>query len=139
MMYHYIIIQQKVSFSLLEFLLQDVSLESVSNMYELSEAFNAISLRHTCILFILEHFDKLSATPGYLSDLLNRTFTCSFSELFTLLLSKRNFYKLIYRQQPKWIIQLGILFLGGKQYILESWISYSFSFFFIVVQANMLT
>ncbi|MCI08178.1 ARM repeat protein interacting WITH ABF2 protein, partial [Trifolium medium] len=43
---------------------QDVSVESVSSMYELSEAFNAISLRHTCILFILEHFDKLSAMPG---------------------------------------------------------------------------
>ncbi|KAI5423501.1 ARM REPEAT PROTEIN INTERACTING WITH ABF2 isoform X2 [Lathyrus oleraceus] len=51
---------------------QDVSLESVSNMYELSEAFNAISLRHTCILFILEHFDKLSATPGH-TDLIQRT------------------------------------------------------------------
>ncbi|WVZ09521.1 hypothetical protein V8G54_014051 [Vigna mungo] len=43
---------------------QDISLESVSSMYELSEAFNAISLRHTCILFILEHFDKLSVKPG---------------------------------------------------------------------------
>ncbi|XP_022762043.1 ARM REPEAT PROTEIN INTERACTING WITH ABF2-like isoform X2 [Durio zibethinus] len=43
---------------------QDISLENVSSMYELSEAFHAISLRHTCILFILEHFDKLSARPG---------------------------------------------------------------------------
>ncbi|XP_030548137.2 ARM REPEAT PROTEIN INTERACTING WITH ABF2 isoform X2 [Rhodamnia argentea] len=41
---------------------QDISLENVSSMYELSEAFNAISLRHSCILFILEHFDKLR--PG---------------------------------------------------------------------------
>ncbi|KAJ1423782.1 SKP1/BTB/POZ domain superfamily [Sesbania bispinosa] len=43
---------------------QDISLDNVSSMYELSEAFNAISLRHACILFILEQFDKLSARPG---------------------------------------------------------------------------
>ncbi|KAA8548612.1 hypothetical protein F0562_000296 [Nyssa sinensis] len=42
---------------------QDISLENVTSMYELSEAFHAISLRHTCILFILERFDKLSARP----------------------------------------------------------------------------
>lgn len=47
------------------FNLQDISLENVSSMYELSEAFHAVSLRHTCILFILEHFDKLNARPGY--------------------------------------------------------------------------
>ncbi|KAE8658368.1 ARM REPEAT PROTEIN INTERACTING WITH ABF2 [Hibiscus syriacus] len=45
---------------------QDILLENVSSMYELSEAFHAISLGHTCILFILEHFDKLSARPGHL-------------------------------------------------------------------------
>ncbi|BAT94040.1 ARM REPEAT PROTEIN INTERACTING WITH [Vigna angularis] len=44
---------------------QDISLENVSSMYELSEAFNAIPLRHACILFILEQFDKLSARPGH--------------------------------------------------------------------------
>ncbi|KAA0049377.1 ARM REPEAT PROTEIN INTERACTING WITH ABF2 [Cucumis melo var. makuwa] len=44
---------------------QDISLENVSSMYELSEAFNAISLRHTCILFILEQFEKLSVMPGH--------------------------------------------------------------------------
>ncbi|XP_020233914.1 ARM REPEAT PROTEIN INTERACTING WITH ABF2 [Cajanus cajan] len=44
---------------------QDISLENVSSMYELSEAFNAISLKHACILFILEQFDKLSARPGH--------------------------------------------------------------------------
>ncbi|PSR92708.1 ARM REPEAT PROTEIN INTERACTING WITH like [Actinidia chinensis var. chinensis] len=44
---------------------KNISLENVSSMYELSEAFHAISLRHTCILFILEQFDKLSARPGY--------------------------------------------------------------------------
>ncbi|KAH1223114.1 ARM REPEAT PROTEIN INTERACTING WITH ABF2 [Glycine max] len=50
---------------------QDISLENVSSMYELSEAFNAISLRHTCILFILEHYDKLSGKPGH-SHLIQR-------------------------------------------------------------------
>ncbi|XP_061989402.1 ARM REPEAT PROTEIN INTERACTING WITH ABF2-like isoform X1 [Rosa rugosa] len=44
---------------------QDISLENVSNMYELSEAFHAMSLRQTCILFILEQFEKLSARPGH--------------------------------------------------------------------------
>ncbi|KAJ0978824.1 hypothetical protein J5N97_014298 [Dioscorea zingiberensis] len=43
---------------------QDVSLENVSNMYELSEAFHAMSLRRTCVLFILEHFEKISVKPG---------------------------------------------------------------------------
>ncbi|KAE9596468.1 putative chromatin remodeling & transcription regulator BTB-POZ family [Lupinus albus] len=50
---------------------QDISLENVSRMYEFSEAFNAISLRHTCILFMLEKFDKLSARPGH-SHLIQR-------------------------------------------------------------------
>ncbi|XVF38170.1 hypothetical protein REPUB_Repub20aG0077300 [Reevesia pubescens] len=45
---------------------QDISLENVSSMYELSEAFHAISLRDTCILFILEHFDKLTGRTGHL-------------------------------------------------------------------------
>ncbi|KAH1096295.1 hypothetical protein J1N35_013216 [Gossypium stocksii] len=45
---------------------QDVTLDNVSSMYELSEAFHAISLRHTCILFILEHFSQLSDRPGHL-------------------------------------------------------------------------
>ncbi|CAN0856656.1 ARM REPEAT PROTEIN INTERACTING WITH ABF2 [Linum grandiflorum] len=44
---------------------QDISLDNVASMYELSESFHAISLRHTCILFILEHFDKLSAKPRH--------------------------------------------------------------------------
>lgn len=50
-------------------MIQDISLENVSSMYELSEAFHAMSLRHTCILFILEQFDKLSARPGYVLSL----------------------------------------------------------------------
>ncbi|KAK3021588.1 hypothetical protein RJ639_046295 [Escallonia herrerae] len=50
---------------------QDISLENVSSMYELSEAFHAMSLRHTCILFMLEQFDKLNARPGF-SHLIQR-------------------------------------------------------------------
>jgi len=63
-----LVLHWKVDFSYLMFRSQDISLENVSSMYELSEAFNARSLRHTCILFILEHFDKLSGKPGYVSD-----------------------------------------------------------------------
>ncbi|KAF9673910.1 hypothetical protein SADUNF_Sadunf10G0073000 [Salix dunnii] len=44
---------------------QDITLENIANMYELSEAFHAISLRHRCILFILEQFDKLSDKPRH--------------------------------------------------------------------------
>lgn len=49
------------------FSLKDISVENVSLMYDLSEAFNAMSLRHTCILFVLEKFDNLIAFPGYVS------------------------------------------------------------------------
>ncbi|KAL0435740.1 UNVERIFIED_CONTAM: arm repeat protein interacting with a [Sesamum radiatum] len=44
---------------------QDISVENVSLMFELSEAFNALSLRHACIVFILEKFDKLCVMPWY--------------------------------------------------------------------------
>ncbi|KAF5452487.1 hypothetical protein F2P56_027481 [Juglans regia] len=50
---------------------RDISLDNISSMYELSEAFHAMSLRHTCILFILEQYDKLSARPGH-SHLIQR-------------------------------------------------------------------
>jgi hypothetical protein len=43
---------------------KDVNLDNISDMYELSEAFHAVSLRHTCILFILEQFDKICTRPG---------------------------------------------------------------------------
>ncbi|KAL8143152.1 hypothetical protein V2J09_016184, partial [Rumex salicifolius] len=42
---------------------QDISADNVTLMYELSEAYNAMSLRHACILFILEQFDRLSSKP----------------------------------------------------------------------------
>ncbi|KAK6141397.1 hypothetical protein DH2020_024845 [Rehmannia glutinosa] len=44
---------------------QDISVENVSLMFELSEAYNALSLRHACVLFILEKFDKLCIMPWY--------------------------------------------------------------------------
>ncbi|XP_012487138.1 ARM REPEAT PROTEIN INTERACTING WITH ABF2 isoform X2 [Gossypium raimondii] len=71
---------------------QDISLENVSSMYELSEAFHAISLRHTCILFILEHFDKLSARPGHL-HLIQRTVP-EIRNYFAKALTKPNPHKL---------------------------------------------
>lgn len=43
-------------------------MESVSLMFELSEAFNALTLRNACILFILEKFDQLSVMPWYVLD-----------------------------------------------------------------------
>jgi hypothetical protein len=48
-------------------LLKDITLENIGSMYELSEAFHAISLRHRCILFILEQFDKLSDKPRFVA------------------------------------------------------------------------
>ncbi|XP_049408941.1 ARM REPEAT PROTEIN INTERACTING WITH ABF2-like isoform X2 [Solanum stenotomum] len=50
---------------------QDISVENVSLMFELSEAFNALSLRNACIVFTLEKFDKLSVMPWY-SQLIQR-------------------------------------------------------------------
>jgi len=43
-----------------------VNLDNVSDMYDLSDAFHAVSLRHTCILYILEHFNKICTRAGYL-------------------------------------------------------------------------
>lgn len=48
---------------LLIWYMKDISLNNVSSMYELSEAFHAVSLRQACILFILEQYDKLSSRP----------------------------------------------------------------------------
>ncbi|WCJ21534.1 ARM repeat protein interacting with ABF2 [Euphorbia peplus] len=44
---------------------QDISVENVSLMYELSEGLNAVSLKEACILFILAQVDKLSSKPWY--------------------------------------------------------------------------
>ncbi|XP_048136079.1 ARM REPEAT PROTEIN INTERACTING WITH ABF2-like [Rhodamnia argentea] len=37
---------------------QEISMETISTIYELSEDFHATSLRHSCVLFILEHFHE---------------------------------------------------------------------------------
>ncbi|XP_051120615.1 ARM REPEAT PROTEIN INTERACTING WITH ABF2 [Andrographis paniculata] len=50
---------------------QDISVANVSLMFELSEAFNASSLRNACILFILDKFEKLCIMPWY-SELIGR-------------------------------------------------------------------
>ncbi|KAK9057303.1 hypothetical protein SSX86_022138 [Deinandra increscens subsp. villosa] len=50
---------------------QDIRVDNVSLMYDLSEAFNAVSLRNACILFVLENFDKLNAKSWY-GELINR-------------------------------------------------------------------
>ncbi|XP_071721363.1 ARM REPEAT PROTEIN INTERACTING WITH ABF2-like [Rutidosis leptorrhynchoides] len=44
---------------------QDISVDNVSLMYDLAEAFNAVSLRNACILFLLENFDKVNAKSWY--------------------------------------------------------------------------
>ncbi|KAF7146164.1 hypothetical protein RHSIM_Rhsim04G0204900 [Rhododendron simsii] len=67
---------------------QDISSDNVSNMYELSDAFHALSLRHTCILYILEQFDKLSARPRY-SQLIQRIIP-EIREYFTKTLTRPN-------------------------------------------------
>ncbi|KAI5426685.1 hypothetical protein KIW84_032206, partial [Lathyrus oleraceus] len=44
---------------------EDISVENVSLMYMMSDTYNATSLKYSCILFILEQFDKLSSKPWY--------------------------------------------------------------------------
>ncbi|CAN6811782.1 unnamed protein product [Brassica oleracea] len=51
---------------------QDITLENIGSMYDLSEAFHALSLRQACILFFLGHFEKLSSMHGQ-NELVQRT------------------------------------------------------------------
>ncbi|PIN25860.1 Karyopherin (importin) alpha [Handroanthus impetiginosus] len=44
---------------------KDITAENASMMFDLSEAFNALSLRQAVILFILEKYDDLCIMPGY--------------------------------------------------------------------------
>ncbi|XP_057416749.1 ARM REPEAT PROTEIN INTERACTING WITH ABF2-like [Lotus japonicus] len=46
---------------------QDIYVDNVSLMYDMSETYNATSLRNACILFVMEQFDKLSVKPWYCS------------------------------------------------------------------------
>ncbi|MCH81140.1 ARM repeat protein interacting WITH ABF2 protein [Trifolium medium] len=44
---------------------KDISVENVSLIYAMAETSNATSLRYSCILFVLKHFDSLSSKPWY--------------------------------------------------------------------------
>ncbi|KAL3676603.1 hypothetical protein R1sor_026551 [Riccia sorocarpa] len=44
---------------------QDLTIENVANVYDLAEAYHAVSLRHTCVLFIMEQHDQMCNLPGY--------------------------------------------------------------------------
>ncbi|KAK4257924.1 hypothetical protein QN277_007448 [Acacia crassicarpa] len=74
---------------------QDISLDNVSSMYELSEAFNAISLRHSCIVYILEQYDKLFSKPGH-SHMIQRIMP-EIRNYFTKALTKANTVTVIAR------------------------------------------
>ncbi|KAJ7571539.1 hypothetical protein O6H91_01G166000 [Diphasiastrum complanatum] len=44
---------------------QDLTVENIASVYDLAEAYHALSLRHTCVVFILEQHEQLCSTPGY--------------------------------------------------------------------------
>nr|XP_043637720.1 ARM REPEAT PROTEIN INTERACTING WITH ABF2-like [Erigeron canadensis] len=46
---------------------RDIRVENLALMYELSESFNAVSLRNACILFVLEHYRQIESKPWYAS------------------------------------------------------------------------
>ena len=46
---------------------QDLTVENVANVYDLAEAYHALSLRHTCVLFILEQHKQMSSMIGLFS------------------------------------------------------------------------
>eukprot|EP00850_Spirogloea_muscicola_P018463 SM000169S02718 [mRNA] locus=s169:87724:93877:- [translate_table: standard] len=46
---------------------QDLTVENVTNVYDLAEAYHAASLRSTCVLFALEHYNEMSSLPGHAS------------------------------------------------------------------------
>ncbi|CAD5183980.1 unnamed protein product [Musa acuminata subsp. malaccensis] len=52
---------------------QEVCIDNVSSMYELSEAFHAMSLRHTCVMFILEQFEKINSSRAFPSNPANNS------------------------------------------------------------------
>ncbi|XP_010527659.1 PREDICTED: ARMADILLO BTB ARABIDOPSIS PROTEIN 1 [Tarenaya hassleriana] len=45
---------------------QDISVDNITLMYELADAYNASTLRQSCMLFVLEHFNKLSTKQWFL-------------------------------------------------------------------------
>ncbi|XP_019456522.1 PREDICTED: ARM REPEAT PROTEIN INTERACTING WITH ABF2-like [Lupinus angustifolius] len=65
---------------------QDISVDNVFEMYNMSQPFNATSLRHACILFMLEHYEKLRAEPWFCS--LVHCSIPDIRQLFSTLLTK---------------------------------------------------
>ncbi|PWA58121.1 ARM repeat protein interacting with ABF2 [Artemisia annua] len=49
---------------------RDIKADNLALMYDLSETYNAVSLRNACILFVLDQFDKLHSKPWYASFVL---------------------------------------------------------------------
>ncbi|KAL2900661.1 ARM REPEAT PROTEIN INTERACTING WITH ABF2 [Bienertia sinuspersici] len=72
---------------------QDISVENITLIYELSDAHNATSLKHSCILFILEHFDRLSSKPWY-PHLIQRVVP-EIRDIFERVLTKPDFAEMI--------------------------------------------
>ena len=62
-------------------------MENVSLMYELSEAFTAKTLKHSCILYILEHFEKLTIKPWYMPLLSPKYDFMNFAFVFVFFLT----------------------------------------------------
>lgn len=67
---------------------QAVNLDNIFSMYELSEAYNAMLLQQTCILFVLEHFEKARTRPWH-SELILR-----------IIPEMRNYFDRILRPSP---------------------------------------
>ncbi|XP_024380981.1 ARM REPEAT PROTEIN INTERACTING WITH ABF2 isoform X2 [Physcomitrium patens] len=44
---------------------QNLTLETLMNVYDLAEAYHALSLRDTCVLFILKHHEQMCSITGY--------------------------------------------------------------------------
>lgn len=45
---------------------QNLTLETVMNVFDLAEAYHALSLRDTCVLFILKQHEQMCGLTGYL-------------------------------------------------------------------------
>ncbi|CAM6072456.1 unnamed protein product [Sphagnum tenellum] len=54
-----------ISWKVFELMNEDLTVENVANVYELAEAYHTLSLRHTCVLFILRQHEQMSNISGY--------------------------------------------------------------------------
>ncbi|XP_056161680.1 ARM REPEAT PROTEIN INTERACTING WITH ABF2-like [Syzygium oleosum] len=64
---------------------QELSMETILTLYELSKDFHATSLRHSCILFILEHFHEFRHRYSHLIQGIVSAIRDYFSEVLTKL------------------------------------------------------